>query len=71
MAGRIIPIEHAKRLLREIDLDLDDFITLPDLIQFVLIRKFPTFPEELLAKMFAEANVSHDCLVDVEQLAKA
>ena len=67
-------MEHVTTLLHAMDGDLDDLITVDDLLAHVGARKLPLaagFPEELLHSMFQEANSSGDGLIDIEQLSKA
>ena len=53
------------------DHDFDEFITEADVKSYVKSKKFPSFPDELVESMFAEANSSADGLIDAEQLGKA
>ena len=69
MAAPIAP-EQALRILHQIDTDLDELFTLEDLQAFVQ-RHNLGFGAEQLEGMFDEANVSHNGLMDIDQLQKA
>ena len=62
--------EHVKRLLHEMDTDLDELVRLDDLRAFVTKHKLPFGDVELRA-MFDEANYARDGMLDEEQLGKA
>ena len=62
--------EHVKRLLHEMDTDLDELVRLDDLRAFVAKHKLPFGDVELRA-MFDEANYARDGMLDEEQLGKA
>ena len=62
--------EHVKRLLHEMDTDLDELVRLDDLRAFVAKHKLPFGDVELRA-MFDEANYARDGMRDEEQLGKA
>ena len=62
--------EQCLRVLHAIDTDLDDIITLEDFQAYVHRHSLPVGVEEMAA-MFAEANVSHDGKMDIDQLTKA
>ena len=62
--------EHVKRLLHEMDTDLDELVRLDDLRAFVAKHKLPFGDVELRA-MFDEATYARDGMLDEEQLGKA
>ncbi|KAL1508691.1 hypothetical protein AB1Y20_004786 [Prymnesium parvum] len=66
-----ISTEHVTRLLNEMDVDLDNLISVSDVLRYISVHNLPTFSEELVEEMFAEANATQDGLIDVEQLGKA
>ena len=65
-----VAAEHVTRLLHAMDLDLDELITVEDLLAFSSRQNLPFLQEELVA-MFEEANYSRDGKMDAEQLGKA
>jgi len=62
--------EVVKRLLHEMDTDLDELVRLDDVRAFVAKHKLPFGDVELRA-MFDEANYARDGMLDEEQLGKA